>query len=115
MINHIEMCSESNKKSARFLAKAIEGMNPFLNKEGHFSLATTINKGRTFSPHTFFDLFCSSIPEFAEIAMRLASKPSAPGATERDYKDTKFVWTKARNRLTPEEVEMLKYRTASFV
>ena len=47
--------------------------------------------------------------------MRLASKPSASGATERDYKDTKFVWTKARNRLTPEEVEMLKYRTASFV
>ena len=114
MIDHIETYCESNKKSAQFLAKATEGMNKYLNKEGHFSLASTINKGKTFSPHTFFDLFCSSIPEFAEIAMRLASKPSASGAAERDHKDTKFVWTKARNRLTPGKVEMLKYRYSSI-
>jgi len=67
MINHIEIHCVSIKNSSQFLAIAIEGMTQFLYKKGHFPLVTTINKRRTFSPHTFFDLFCSSIPEFAEI------------------------------------------------
>ena len=46
--------------------------------------------------------------------MRLSSKPSASGAAERDHKDTKFVWTKARNRLKPEKVEVLKHRYSSI-
>jgi len=99
MINHIEVHCVSIKISAQFLAKDIKGITQFLNKKGHFSQATAINKGRTFSPRTFFDLFCSSIPEFAKIAVRLASKPSASGATVRDQH---IVVTKALNRLTPE-------------
>jgi hypothetical protein len=38
-------------------------------------------------PHVFFDLNSATIPEFAEVAVRLASKVSASGAAERDHKD----------------------------
>ena len=114
MVNYIEAYCGANKKSAAFLARALEGMNQFLNKEGPYTMVTTIAKGKNYKPHTFFDLFCPSTPEFAEIAMRLSSKPSASGAAERDHKDTKFVWTKLRNRLTPEKMEMLKHRYSSI-
>ena len=114
MVEYIEVYCKANKKSAEFLAKAFEGMNKFVNKEGPYAIETMIEKGRSFKPHVFFDMFCGNTPEFAEIAMRLSSKPSASGAAERDHKDTKFVWTKTRNRLTPEKVEMLKHRYCSI-
>lgn len=113
MIVYIAAYSKAHKKGDLFAAKAEEGMNTFWNKELHFASEATINKGKLFQPHTFFDLHCSSIPEYAEIAMRLASKPSASGAAERDHKDTKFVWDKTRNRLEPGKVLMLKHRLSS--
>jgi len=83
-------------------------------KEFQRPLERYYGRGKTFKPHSFFDLYGSSIPEFAEIAMRLSSKPSASGAAERDHKDTKFVWTKTRNRLSPNKVTMLKHRYSSI-
>jgi hypothetical protein len=70
--------------------------------------------GKHLSHTLFFYLYGSSIPEFAEIAMRLSSKPSASGAAERDHKDTNFVWTKTRNSLSPNKVTMLKHRDSSI-
>jgi len=45
MIEYIERYCEANRKSADFLARALEGMNKFINKEGQFALTSMIERG----------------------------------------------------------------------
>jgi hypothetical protein len=42
------------------------------------------------------------------------TKVSASGASERDHKDKKHIWTKGRNRMTQEKVEMSKHRYSAL-
>jgi hypothetical protein len=86
----------------------------FLNKTGHFSLATTIAKAKAMQPAVFFDTQYSNFPVFAEVALRLVSKVAGSGAAERDHKDTKFLWPKARNSLEKQKIYRLKHRFAAL-
>ena len=113
MSENIAQYAKSRNKGSGFAEKAEAQRSSFVNKQGHFALQSTIYKAKVLEPHVFFDLNSVTIPEFAEVAVRLASKVSASGAAERDHKDTKHIWTK-RNRMTSEKVERAKHRYAAI-
>ena len=114
MSEFISVYAVARKKPESFVAQAEGQMSAYLNKQGHFSQQTVINKAKMLPPHVFFDTQGATIPQFAEVALRLAAKVSASGASERDHKDTKHIWTKGRNRMTQEKVEISKHRYSAL-
>ena len=114
MSEYIAQYAKSRNKGCGFAEKSEAQMSSFVNKHGHYALLNTINKAKVQEPHVFFDLNSATIPEFAEVAVRLASKVSASGAAERDHKDTKHIWNKKRNRMTTEKVERAKHRYSAI-
>lgn len=110
LIEQIEKYAKAHEKDAGFVERAETQMCSFLNKEGIFGQQTMIERAKRQQAHVFFDLHGATIPDFAEVAMRLAAKVSSSGGAERDHKNTKHIWTKARNRLEAEKVAKLKHR-----
>lgn len=110
----ISKYAESRKKPEGFVAAAEAQMSAFCNKQGYFSSQAVINKGKVLLSHVFFDTQGATIPEFAEVAKHLSSKGCGSGASERDHKDTKLIWTKGRNRLEEAKIEKLKHRYSSL-
>ena len=102
MSDFISVYAVARKKPESFVAQAEAQMSAYINKQGHFSQQTVINKAKLIPPHVFFDTQGATIPQFAEVALRLATK------------DTKFIWTKGRNRMTQEKVEMSKHRYSAL-
>jgi len=84
MSEYIAQYTKSRNKGRGFAEKAEAQMSSVVNKQGHFALQSTINKAKVLESHVFFEINSTTIPEFAEV--RLASKVSASGAAERDYK-----------------------------
>ena len=82
----------------------------FLNKEGKFNLATVKHDATTVSARAFFDKHDATIPDFSDVARHLASKGSGSGDAERNWKETKFIYSKGRNRMSDTKHDTLLLR-----
>ena len=110
MLDYIDNFAMQHFKSDDWKRLCKEQLLFYLNKEGNLSKPAVVNDAQTLSPYRFFDTHDAYLPEFCEVALHLASKICGTGEVERNWKDVKFIYTKARNRLALEKVQKLTFR-----
>ena len=89
------------------MEKAEEQMLSYLNNEGVYATEAVLGKARTMAAYRFWDKYSGSSPEFSKVALHLSSKVCGSGEAERNWKDYKFVYDKARNRTSSKKQQML--------
>ena len=103
LASYVEQYEESeefeNKASAQLLA--------YLNMEGIFGTAALRKDARKMSARAFWDKHDGHAPELSAVMLHLVSKVTGSGEAERNWKDTKFIYSKARNRLKKDKREKL--------
>ena len=64
-----------------------------MNKEGIFGTAALKNDAENMNTRSFWDTHDRHCPELAAVMLRLASKVTGSGEAERNWKETKCVYT----------------------
>ena len=103
MSEYLENYQTQHELDDDFAVKAEEELARYLNKEEIFAMETVQRHATSMSPRRFFDKYMAKIPHFGQAALHLASKVCGSGEAERNWKEVKFIYSKARNRLKPEK------------
>jgi hypothetical protein len=93
-----------------FADRAEEQFLHYLNGEGVFATFEAKRDARNMSSRSFFDKYDATIPDFACAALHLSSKGCGSGDAERCNKETKFIYSKAQNRMGSEKRDKLLLR-----
>ena len=110
LFKYIESFAAQYECDSSFVAKAQAQALVFINKEGKFNLPTVKHDATTMSARAFFDKHDATIPEFSDVARHLASKGSGSGDAERNWKETKIIYSKGRNRMSDSKRDKLLLR-----
>ena len=105
--DYITKFAEQYEEPDGFVEKAEEQMLSYLNNEGVYATEAVLGKARTMAAYRFWDKYSGSSPEFSKVALHLSSKVCGSGEAERNWKDYKFVYDKARNRTSSKKQQML--------
>ena len=107
---YLELHVQQYEQSGEFETKASTQLLAYLNKEGIFGTPALKKDALKMSARAFWDKHDGHAPELAAVMMHLTSKVTGSGEAERNWKEAKFVYYKARNRLTPVKREKLLTR-----